>query len=348
MKKKSASIQSQGGKARADKLSPEKRKEIAQRAAASRWKPDLPQVSHEGSLSIGGIDFKCGIIESDNPDIAPQRVISQSEFMKGLGMYYSGFIANQKKKKESDQLGTAEIPMFLAQAALRPFIEKNLSVLQFKPFEYRTAAGAVAKGIPAQIIPKICEVWIDANRAGVLGARQTMIAEKAEILHRGLAEIGIVALVDEVTGYQKARARDALQVILDSFLRKEFAAWAKRFPDQFYQEIYRLRGWVWPGMSKNRYPLVGKLTKDLVYERLAPKILEDLEKKNPKDQKGNRKTKHHMWLTDDIGHPALQQHIHALLGLMRACDDYKQFKKLVDRAFPKKDEAYQLELIMDA
>jgi len=40
-----------------------------------------------------------------------------------------------------------------------------------------------------------------------------------------------VALVDEATGYQEIRDRLALQAILDRFLRKELAAWAKRFPD---------------------------------------------------------------------------------------------------------------------
>jgi hypothetical protein len=120
---------------------------------------------------------------------------------------------------------------------------------------------------------------------------------------------GIIALIDEVTGYQEIRDREALQQILDKYLRKEYAAWAKRFPDDFYREMFRLRGWQWRGMKVNRPSVVGRYTKDLVYSRLAPGIPEELERHNPKDDKGNRKSKHHQWLTEDIGHPALAQHL---------------------------------------
>jgi hypothetical protein len=46
--------------------------------------------------------------------------------------------------------------------------------------------------------------------------------------------------------------------------------------------------------------------------------LRKLEVLNPKDGSGNRSSKHHQWLTDEIGHPALSHHIHAVIGLMRA------------------------------
>jgi hypothetical protein len=72
------------------------------------------------------------------------------------------------------------------------------------------------------------------------------------------------------------RDRLALQAILERFLATEFAAWAKRFPDEFYQQIFRLRGWNWRGMKVNRPQVVANHTKDLVYSRLAPGILREL------------------------------------------------------------------------
>jgi hypothetical protein len=131
------------------------------------------------------------------------------------------------------------------------------------------------------------------------------IYEKCKLLIRAFAVVGITALIDEATGYQETRDRLALQAILDKFLRKEFAAWAKRFPDEFYQEMFRLRGWQWKGMKVNRPSVVGHYTNDLVYERLAPGVLEELQRRNPRDEKGHRATKHHQWLTEDIGNPAL-------------------------------------------
>lgn len=332
------SIQSQGGKARAASLSSEKRKEIAVAAAAARWNKDLPKADFEGTLKFGTIEFKCAVIEQ--PDGTALRLVSQSEFMQGLGMYYSGFIAKQRREQE----GAAELPMFLAQSALKPFIDSNLNALQFKPISYVTETGSVAKGIPATIISKICKVWIEANKAGALKKTQKKIAANAAIIRDALADTGIVALVDEATGYQNVRARDALQVILDGFLRKSFAAWSKRIPDEFYQEIYRLRGWKWPGMQKNRFQVVGKYTTDLIYKRLAPGVQAELDRINPKDPNGNRRAKHHQWLTDNTGHPALSHHLHAILGLMRASTNWTQFMSLANAAFPVKGSAIQIEL----
>src|SRR5206468_6981574 len=99
--------------------------------------------------------------------------------------------------------------------------------------------------------------------------------------------------------YQEFRDRHALQALLDRYLRKELAAWAQRFPDEFYQNIFRLRNWEWKGMSVNRPWIVGKLTKDIVYARLAPGIIKELEQRNPMDEKGHRKARHHQWLTED-------------------------------------------------
>jgi hypothetical protein len=154
---------------------------------------------------------------------------------------------------------------------------------------------------------------------------------------RGLAHVGIIALVDEATGYQEVRDKLALQAILDKFLLKELAAWAKRFPDEFYQEMFRLRGWQWRGMKVNRPSVVGHYTNDLVYQRLAPGILDELQLRNPKDEKGNRAAKHHQWLTEDIGHPALSQHLYATIGFMRASSTWDQFYRMMQRAFPKKN-----------
>ena len=103
---------------------------------------------------------------------------------------------------------------------------------------------------------------------------------------RGFASVGIIALADEATGYQEIRPKEALQVYLDMILRKDLAAWAKKFPDEFYENIYKLKGWAWPGMQKNRFSVVAHYTRDLVYERIAPSLPKELESKSPNDEKG--------------------------------------------------------------
>jgi hypothetical protein len=325
------SIQSQGGNARRDSLSPEVRTEIAKKAAEARW---VERATHSGVLKIGTMEFPCSVLSDGT------RILTQSDFMEGMGMYYSGWVAKNKPEGQS-----ADVPHFLAFETLKPFVEKHLGSLQSIVVKYKTEKGALAHGIKAEIIPKICEVWLDADEALKLGKRQKQVAEKAKIMIRSLAHIGIVALVDEATGYQEVRNKEALQSLLDAFLRQELAAWAKRFPDEFYKEIFRLRGWPWNKLSSKRPILIGKLTNDIVYERLAPGLLSELENRNPKDDHGRRHRKHFQWLTEDVGDPALAQHLHAVIGLMRASSTWASFKALLDKAFPKRGDVIQLELI---
>jgi hypothetical protein len=268
-----------------------------------------------------------------------------------MGMYYSGWVARSKTKNPL----AADIPHFLAFKSLEPFIHKHLGDLQSITVKYRREGGQLGNGIKAETIPKMCEVWLDADEQGaLLGPRQKQIAEKAKILMRALAHVGIIALVDEATGYQEVRDRLALQEILDAFLLKEFAAWAKRFPDEFYWHIYRLRHWPWRGRKVNPPQIVAHYTKDLVYARLAPGILKELELRNPKDEKGYRKAAHHQFLTEDIGHPALAQHVYGVIGLMRVVSEegevptaWNTFMKMVEKAYPRRGDTLQLPLFQD-
>jgi len=84
--------------------------------------------------------------------------------------------------------------------------------------------------------------------AGKLHHQQEHIAEQREILVRGFARVGIIALVDEATGYQEDRARDALAKILEAFIAKELRKWISTFPIDYYKELFRLRGWRFPDL----------------------------------------------------------------------------------------------------
>lgn len=215
------------------------------------------------------------------------------------------------------------------------------------PIAYKPLTGGrIAFGYKAELMPMVCYAYLDAEKAKKLYKSQKHIARATEILVRGFATVGIIALIDEATGYQKVRDRLALRKILDAYLRKELAAWAKRFPDDFYEEMFRLRKWQWSGLSVKRPGYVGKLTNDLVYERLAPALLAELQRKNPISESGHRKAQHHRWLSDDIGIPALAQHLHAVIALMRTTDSWSNFYGMINRALPKKSG--QLPLLIEA
>ena len=327
-----------GGEARAKKLTSEQRSEIARQAAEIRWAnerktPPLIRATHEGVLKIGAMEIPCAVLENG------QRVLTQSGFMRALGR------ARQAKGRQYYG-GDVNLPAFLTAQNLKPFISKDLEVtssqIEFRPVKWKRAYG-----YPAELLPKVCDVFLDAEKKGVLLPGQKHIAERAHLLIRGLAHVGIVALVDEATRYQEVRDRMALQAILHAFLRKELAAWASRFPDELYHEIFRLRGWEWKTISARRPRLVGRLTKDVVYARLAPGILKELEDRNPANESGYRRSRHHQWLTEDVGHPALAQHLHAVIAFMRVSKTWDQFYRMLNQAFPKRGDTLQLPFMTD-
>jgi hypothetical protein len=290
--------------------------------------------THRGKLRIGAVEIPCAVLKDG------RRVLSGTGIANALG----GRSGAAKRLKTEVEKDGAHLPVFLASRNLLPYVSNELMTGPLKPITYRSGDGEV-EGYPAEALPEICNIWLQARQDGALNLQQSDKAQAAEIVMRGLAELGVIALVDEATGYQDTRDRDALQAILDKYLQKEFAAWAKTFPDSFYREIFRLRGWPWNAMSVARPGVVGRYTNDIVYERLAPGILDELQQMNPTRESGSRARKHFQHLTDEVGHPALAQHLHAVIGLMRASATWEQFMTMLNRAFPKKGT--QLDLLLD-
>lgn len=322
------------GLARAESLPPEKRREIARKAAEARWSAELPEAIYEGSFQLGDKQIACAVLEGES------RIITQATFLRALDR-------SRSPKAGTGVLSTVdELPFFLQAESLKPFLDNEL-VASTKPIFYRTKSGGRGVGYNAVALKRVAEVYLRFRddclaKHGQVPARYRRMVSAADFVIRGLAEVGIVALVDEATGYQDVRQRFALQEVLDEFLRKELAAWAKRFPDEFYKQIFRLRGWEWKGRKNNPPQVVAHYTNDFVYERLLPGVREELERRMPRDDQGKKKGKLHQLFTEDVGHPALAQHLHAVVTLMKASQNWNQFKAMLDQALPKRGETLSL------
>jgi hypothetical protein len=198
--------------------------------------------------------------------------------------------------------------------------------------KYRAKNGGTGHGIKAEALPSVCEVWLDARQAGVLGERQKLIAQKADILIRSFAKVGIVALVDEATGYQYARQRDALEKLLEEYLSEELRKWVRTFPAEYFKELCRLRQIQFrPDMRLPQY--FGHITNDIVYKRLHPRVLDELKEKSTNED-GRRKNKLFQWLSEDKGNPKLIQHLGTVIGYMRISKNYDEFYAILERGAP--------------
>ena len=149
----------------------------------------------------------------------------------------------------------------------------------------------------------------------------------------------LYAVIDEVTGYQDERDRNELQLILEKYVSQELLPWAKRFPDEFYKQMFRLKGWEYRGKAKPSY--AGKLTNEYIYNYLPPGVLNELKRKTPKNKNGNRSTRFHQFLTEDTGLPTLDHQLQQTIALMKASDTWEEFDKLFRKAM---GEPVQLEL----
>lgn len=155
---------------------------------------------------------------------------------------------------------------------------KNTNLDECIKFEVN---GKKAYGFDAELIVDLCNMYIKAREEDALLPKQLPLAQQAQIIISSLAKVGIVGLIDEVTGYEKVREKDALQALLDKYLLKEYATWAKRFPDEFYTEIFRLKNWTFKDLSR-KPSVIGKYTTDLVYDRIAPDLTKKLKELTPK------------------------------------------------------------------
>lgn len=338
-----------GGLARAASLSPEERSAIAKNAASKRWSDvdrasdDTPRVleSFKGKLEIAGAVIPCAIVMGPK---GVQRVLSEFGIVKAVLGERSG--ASKRLKKQAEESGT-HLPIFAAPSQLKPFISQDLIDGPFQPIDYLDGARMV-RGYDASILPAVCKLWMQARAAGALQGQQLDKAAKAEILMLALADTAMAALVDEKTGYQSVRPQNALQSYLELVIRRELAVWAKKFPDEFYENIYKLRGWTWPGMSKNRYSVVANYTTNLIYDRLGPGITEELIKKTPMTDKGYRPNRLHQWLSDEIGDPMLATHLASIMNFQRLAIangyGWKRFMHMVDQVMPRRGSTLELPL----
>lgn len=330
---------SKGGKARAAKLSSEERSASARKAVMTRWiregktttigravygAPDKP-------VRIGGVELPCYVLADG------RRVFSQRGLQAALGLSQSG-----------GKGGARRIVSLMESLTRKGIDDKGLAVRADSPIRFILPKGGTSDGYEATILPDICAVIIDANQRGHLDARLTHIAERCAVLQHGFATVGIIALVDEATGYQEYRARDALAVVLERFIAKELRAWVRTFPPDFYQQIFRLRDWGTYTDGKGTPRVVAYWTNDIVYRRIAPKVLEELQARTPRTDTGRLKNRLFQWLTDDHGHPRLREHLAGVVMLMKYSPNWNEFMNRLDREYPRFDDTLMLPFPEDA
>lgn len=284
------------------------------------------KVRNRGVLDLAGISIPCYVLEDGT------RVLSSRGMQQALNMV------------EDNNRTSARLTRYLSQETLKPFIYKDKSVGHFDPIICYDGEAKI-NGYEATVLVDICDAFLEARKHIKLSSRQAIIADQCEILVRAFAKVGLIALIDEATGYQNEREHFELQKILSAYISDEILKWQLTFTDDFYREIYRL--WKLPFIPKyikNRPSFIGTLTRKYIYEELPDGVVQRIKEKVGKTEKGNWKYKWHQSLTPEIGREHLKKQIIEVTTLMSISKTKDQFDALFQQKYNK---VVQLELEFD-
>jgi hypothetical protein len=310
-----------GGAARAARMSPVERAESARQAATIRWAkaplaltaptevvavegdslPPSPFAKHRGVMTMGDLPVEVYVLDTG------ERVMSLRGVVKVLTGVEGGVLED-----------------YIGVKALKSFVNSNLVLEESVEF-FIPGVGGRGRGITAEQFENILSGYVRALHAGALKTdRQREIAATCAILGTSFLRLGIVALIDEATGYQYERAASALQVKLQAYIADELRAWEKTFPDELWEQFGRLTNW--KGSLHSRPKWWGHLVNELIYHALDPDVADYLKKNKPKPFHGQN---YHQWLSEDVGLKALIPHIYKVIGMAEGCADMRELRDKV-------------------
>ena len=285
---------------------------------------ELPKViagSPDRPLVIGSLEIPCYVLSDET------RVLTQREFLTAIGR------SRGPKAGRGGMEKVGALPFFLSPRQLRPFITNKLKMLG-RPVFFQLGSGPPVMGYNAELLPRVCAVYLKARSEGGLLPQQLHFAEKAEILLGGISPVGIVAQVDEISGYLEIRRRHAREEIIDQYVAPDLQPWARVIPDAFYEKISEL--WNLDGPEGLKRPsVIGRSINRYIFECLPGEVLDKLKRASTAPEEASRRSQHYRWPQRENGWSELTNHACHVILLMRASSNWTEFDRLFHRAFKK-------------
>ena len=316
------SIQSQGGKARAEKLTAEKKKEIASKAAAARWGDKTITALKKGSFKEHfGIEVDCYVLD----DAHKTAVISQNGMARALGFSVPSGV---------------QVTRFLANKSMKEFASAELIKKILQPIKFQWGTGgaeqppSVGHGFDVSLLIDVCRAIVDAESAGRLGKRYDNIAAQAHVILGASAKAGIKGLVYALAGYNPS-AEEVIKAF-KTYVQEEARKYEKEFPAELYREWYRL--YSIPTYERGRPWHFKQLTLNHVYFPLAQsngKVLDLARAAKAKD--GDRQKKLFQFLSE-IGARALARQLGRVLEMAESSSSKADYESRIVERFGGQQE----------
>ena len=296
--------QSHGGRARAAKLTPEERSEIAKRAAAQRWSDsDTTAIcgSPEQPLRIGDVEIECYVLEDGT------RVLTQATCLQALGRHPK---ANVRRE------GEEQLPAILQGKAINPFI--SAEVRERADQSHSCCLRAVE---PAATTPSCCPLCATSISRPVPPTRCPRTKSMWQSRRRSSSE----AWRGSESSHSSTRQRAIRSTARQMLSRRSWRRTSRRScspgcipsPTSSTGRCSDSRQLQFPKDSVSRPPYFGHLTNDVVYSRpLPPECLKNLRPRR-RGPSGRHKEQLHRRLSTDLGHPKLREHLAAVVAVMK-------------------------------
>ena len=253
--------------------------------------PHIPIARWSGILTIGRGELPCYVLDDG------RRVISRTGATSLL----------------TEHKGGGNLEQYIRVHVLRPYLSPDMPERMIE-FTMPEIVNKTVRGLTAEDFLDICKAYVRARDEGVLKTdSQILIAIQASMFLSACSKVGLIALIDEATGYQYDREEDALQVKVKLYLEEEMRDWEKTFPDELWMEFGRLTHW--QGALHSRPKYWGKLVLEL-YEYLEPDVIDWLRKNKPPVRYGGH---WHSYYSANYGLKKLLQHIWMVIGIAKTC-----------------------------
>ena len=303
-----------GGIARRDKLTPERRSEIARNAALARHQNKPPIAIRKGNFKDDfGFDVECYVLDDDKKT----AVISQVGMAMTLGLGDGG----------------SRLPRFVSYQYMQNYIRPELKNALENPIIFQINAKkssgplAFGNGYDVTILIDLCNAIIAAKAAGERVPNH--VVEQAHIIVSASAKSGIQELVYKLSGFDSTR--EQFVSAFKQFVADEAKKYEREFPIELYEQWARLyqltippRGFPWE---------FRRLTIDHIYYPLAKsqgKLLALL--RENKEQDGDRRKKLFQFLSE-IGTRALRMQLGRVLEMAESSQTKAEYENKITQRF---------------
>ncbi|MGG0644206.1 P63C domain-containing protein [Sporosarcina gallistercoris] len=309
-------------------------------------------------------------LNSDNFIELPRAVVNESQFNIG-DTKLTGSVLNDGRRVIKDtslfsaldrtRKGETRIegfPPIIGSKSLATLLTEMYPqyLNQIMPFEVAQFNGSTGKWYDANTIPIICDLYMEAEKQGLISVNQAHVLERAKVLLRSLAKVGITALIDEATNYQEVRGKDELQLLLEQFIAEELRPYSKEFKSEYFEQLFKLYGLPYDPTTSKRPLYFAKFTRKYVYDLLPPNVWVEIDKQNPllydaEKDRSKRKYHIHRLLSEEHGIRYLREHLESLIPVMKLSKNMNDFKLNFEEVYADKirkikqmQDKYQLTL----